>query len=204
MLFKFFFFFFYQDKIISWPFSPADAKFEEVDRYFSDIGQDTKARSVAVEERILCYQRQLEERFRNELALEKARFKETELAAMRAEERETCRQEIEKRRKEMERTYRVKHDALVERERNAADRLQQQQSISERETFAQRQSILEEIEVVRQRETELRRAAEINEREKQVLDERVKTREQAARAREDAARKSELEYEARLQDQVTR
>lgn len=57
----------------------------------------------------------------------------------------------------MERTYRAKSDALLDRERNAADRLHQQEEITDREAYSKRQAVLDEIESVRQKESQLRR-----------------------------------------------
>ena len=60
----------------------------------------------------------------------------------------------------MERTYRAKSGTLLERERHAAERMQQQEEMSERESYSRRQAVLDEIEAVRQKEVQLRREQE--------------------------------------------
>ena len=47
-----------------------EEQFRKLDTYYSTVGDEHKQRWVAVEERILCYQRQLEERSKHDLQLE--------------------------------------------------------------------------------------------------------------------------------------
>ena len=47
-----------------------DDKFKEIDDYFATRLDDTKVRGLAIEERILSYQRQMEERSRSDVKLE--------------------------------------------------------------------------------------------------------------------------------------
>lgn len=56
----------------------------------------------------------------------------------------------------MERTFELKSESLLSREKNAIERLQKQQEIEEKESYAQRQALLKDIESVRSRETELK------------------------------------------------
>lgn len=117
-------------------------------------------------------------------------------------EREHCRQEVDKARREMAESYQAKFEALVERERRATEQLQRQQEISDREMFTQRQNILEEIEALKQRDLQLRRQQETESREKSLWDEKLKAREELAKQREETARRLEVEYEHRIRDEV--
>lgn len=98
--------------------------------------------------------------------------------------------------------------------------------IAEKETYSQRQTLLTEIEVVRQREEELHRQAHLYERfhkfdtisleigwdfvrwcyfycrEKTLLEEKMSAREDLVKRREDSVSKAEVDYERRLTDSL--
>ena len=56
-------------------------------------------------------------------------FKDVEIAKVKMEEKAKYHKEFEKMRKDMERTYELKAKALMNREKNAIDRLQKQQEV---------------------------------------------------------------------------
>lgn len=58
-------------------------------------------------------------------------FKDFEIAKVRMEEKENFHKEFDKLKKELERTYEMKAKALMEREKNAIDRLQKQQEVND-------------------------------------------------------------------------
>ncbi|CAH1776720.1 unnamed protein product [Owenia fusiformis] len=187
------------------PISSLDKKLQQVESAYESEGDLAyRGKSRTAEERILSYQRQLEERSRNERKVEFERFRDTELARMRLEEQNNCRKQIDAARREMEQLYQNKSDGLLERERHAIERLQRQQEISERETFNQRQSILEEIQLVRQREADLKRQGEINAREKRLQEEKLESLQNTLREREKAVTRLELDFDNKLEDQINR
>lgn len=57
-------------------------------------------------------------------------FKEVEIAKVRMEEKRKFHQEFDKLKQELERNYEMKAKALMEREKNAIDRLQKQQEVN--------------------------------------------------------------------------
>lgn len=59
-------------------------------------------------------------------------FKEVEIAKVKMEENAKSHKEFEKLKQELERTYELKAKALMEREKNAIDRLQKQQEVGYR------------------------------------------------------------------------
>ncbi|KAK2169754.1 hypothetical protein LSH36_7g09004 [Paralvinella palmiformis] len=184
------------------PPTSLEEQFRKLDTYYSTVGDEHKQRWMAVEERILCYQRQLEERSKHDLQLEIARFKENELARMRIEEREHARQEIDRIRREIEQTYRVKVESLSQRERHMEDKIKKEQALLEKEIYSERQSLLAEIDAVRHKETAMRHKEEINHREKVLWEERMKTKEELVKRREEAVRMAEIEYNQKLQDEI--
>ena len=91
----------------------------------------------------------------------------------------------------MERTYKARYELLTEKERHATDKLQKTQEVKlkplekmiskyfksslrmsaiflaqmqDMETYQQRQSVLDELEILRQREASLKRQEEMNKR----------------------------------------
>lgn len=58
-------------------------------------------------------------------------FKDFEIAKVRMEEKQKFQNEFEKLKKDLERSYEMKAKALMDREKNAIDRLQKQQEVSD-------------------------------------------------------------------------
>lgn len=57
-------------------------------------------------------------------------FKDAEIAKVRMEEKSKFHKEFEKLKQELERTYEMKAKTLMDREKNAIDRLQKQQEVN--------------------------------------------------------------------------
>ncbi|CAL1527674.1 unnamed protein product [Lymnaea stagnalis] len=185
------------------PITPLDEKLSDVDELYASRRDDfLRTGRSGAEERLLSFQRQLEDRYNTQLKMELARMRDSEIATMKIEERENGRKSLEQARRELERVYKDKYDALVIRERNTLERLQQQTEMQEREMHAQRQSILEEIEAVRQREAEVKREAEVNKREKRLTEDRVKDKESDVRRRELEVQQRETSFEQKLQNEM--
>lgn len=185
------------------PITSLDEKLTDVDDLYSSRREDfLRSGRAGAEERMLGFQRQLEDRYNTQLKMELARMRDSEMATFKAEEKENGRRALEQARRELERVYKDKHDVLITRERNANERLQQQTEIQERETYTQRQSILEEIEAVRQREGQVKRESEVNNREKKVTEDRVRDKEADLRRRELEVQQKETAFEQRLQNQM--
>lgn len=185
--------------------SELDEKLGEMEEFYSSKRDENfRIGATAMEERLMSFQRQLEERYRTDLKLEVARIKDNEAARIRLEEKEQCRREFDQLRRELERTYQQKSDSLLHKERNSIERMQREQDIHEKEIYAQRQSILEEIEILRKREAEIKRASEANERERKLNEQRVKDKETDLRRREQEVRRMEGEYEQKLKNEMTK
>eukprot|EP00058_Branchiostoma_floridae_P015501 XP_002600989.1 hypothetical protein BRAFLDRAFT_232541 [Branchiostoma floridae] len=185
------------------PSASLNDKLRSVDERFS-VQRDQLAASSAltIEDRMLSYQRKVDEHARSQVKQEVAHFKETELVRMKLEEKEKTRREMDAIRRELEQEYRTKSDALLARERNAIERLQKQQEIQDKEMHAQRQAILEELETVRNREAQARREAEVNDRAVQIEQDKMKSLEENIHRREEAVRNIEETYEKRLNNEM--
>nr|XP_022327346.1 oral-facial-digital syndrome 1 protein-like isoform X1 [Crassostrea virginica] len=185
--------------------SELDEKLGEMEKFYSSKRDENfRIGATAMEERLMSFQRQLEERYRTDLKLEVARIKDNEAARIRLEEKEQCRREFDQLRRELERTYQQKSDSLLQKERNSIERMQREQEIHEKEIYSQRQSILEEIEVLRKREAEVKRSSDSNERERKLNEQRVKDRESDLRRREQEVKRMEGEYAQKLKNEMTK
>lgn len=63
------------------------------------------------------------------LFLKMQHFKDVEIAKVKMEEKSKFQKEFDKLKQELERTYEMKSKALMDREKNAIDRLQKQQEV---------------------------------------------------------------------------
>ncbi|KAI3356275.1 hypothetical protein L3Q82_017524, partial [Scortum barcoo] len=162
------------------------------DRYFS------------FQSKLAAYRKEIEAQMQADMKTKMEHFKDVEMAKVRMEEQAKFHKEFDKLKQELERTYEMKARALMDREKNAIDRLQKQQEIEERNVYMQRQSVLKEIETQRSRENELRMRMEAFEKTCQIHEQKVKTTEELLRRRELAVKSLEDTYDQRLQNELSR
>ncbi|KAM6934177.1 centriole and centriolar satellite protein ofd1 [Xenentodon cancila] len=154
--------------------------------------------------KLAAYRKETEAQMEAEMNTKLQHFKEVEIAKVRIEEKSKFHKEFENLKQELERTYEMKAKALLEREKNAIDRLQKQQEIEERSVYMQRQSMLKDIETLRNRENELKMRMEAFEKTCQIHVEKVKTTDELLRRRELAVRTTEDTYDQRLKNELSR
>ncbi|XP_028846157.1 centriole and centriolar satellite protein ofd1 isoform X3 [Denticeps clupeoides] len=156
------------------------------------------------ESKLAEYRKGIVEQAQAELEAKLQHFKDAEISKVKMEEREKARKEILEARRDMERTYEMKSEALMSREKNAIDRLQKQQQIEEKEIYMQRQTLLKEIETARNRESELRQKGEAFEKTCKLQEEKNRTMEELLRRREVAVKTMEDTYDQKLKNELTR
>uniref|UniRef100_A0A8C4IQY7 OFD1 centriole and centriolar satellite protein n=1 Tax=Dicentrarchus labrax TaxID=13489 RepID=A0A8C4IQY7_DICLA len=154
--------------------------------------------------KLAAYRKEMEAQMQEEMNTKMQHFKDVEIAKVRMEEQAKFHKEFDKLKHELERTYEMKAKALMDREKNAIDRLQKQQEIEEKNLYMQRQSVLKEIETLRNRENELRMRMEAFEKTCQIHEEKVKTMEDLLRRRELAVKTMEDTYDQRLKNELSR
>ncbi|ESO99969.1 hypothetical protein LOTGIDRAFT_64934, partial [Lottia gigantea] len=187
------------------PISSLDEKLQVLDQLYSSKRDDMyKSTSMLTEERILNFQKQMEERYQSQLKQEIRRMRENELTKLKIEEREKCRKELDQLRRDMERDYQTRYDSLLVRERNATERLHREQEIRDKEMHSQRQTLQEEISCIHQREAEVKREAEVNQRSKRLQDQRIKDKMEDLKHRELEIKRQELEFQQRLENEMAK
>ncbi|XP_056321966.1 centriole and centriolar satellite protein ofd1 isoform X3 [Danio aesculapii] len=159
-------------------------------------------RWASVEAKLAEYRREIQEQAQVELNAKLQHFMDVEMAKVKQEEKERSRKEILELRRDMEKTYELKSEALMSREKNAIERLQKHQEIEEKEIYAQRQAVLREIEAVRSRETELKQRMEAFDKSCTLHEEKVKTMEDLLRRRELSVKTMEDSFEQKLKSEL--
>ncbi|KFQ13630.1 Oral-facial-digital syndrome 1 protein, partial [Leptosomus discolor] len=176
-------------------------KLQLIDEQFADsYPQHQKYESLEV--KLHEYRKEIEKQLQAEMCQKLEHFKEVEIAKIKMEEKVQTQKEISELRRELERTHQAKCEALISREKNAIERLQKQQEIEAKEVYAQRQSLLKDIEVVRTREAELKQRIEAFEVTQKLQEEKSKAIDDALRRREVAVKNIEETYDQKLKTEL--
>ncbi|XP_035250210.1 oral-facial-digital syndrome 1 protein homolog isoform X2 [Anguilla anguilla] len=158
----------------------------------------------SLEAKLAEYRKEAQAQAQEEVKAKLQHFKDVELAKMKLEEQEKSRKEIQELRRDLERTYQLKSEALINREKNAIERLQKQQEIEEKEIYMQRQLVLKEIDAVRNREVDLRQRTEAFEKGCKLQQEKARAMEELLGRRELAVKTLEETYDQKLKNELTR
>ncbi|XP_016154416.1 PREDICTED: oral-facial-digital syndrome 1 protein isoform X2 [Ficedula albicollis] len=176
-------------------------KLQLIDEQFADsYPQHQKYESLEV--KLNEYRKEIEKQLQEEMHQKLKHFKEVEIAKIKMEEKVQTQKEISELRHELEKTHQAKSEALISREKNAIERLQKQQEIEAKEVYAQRQSLLKDIEAIRTREAELKQRMEAFEITQKVQEEKNKAVEDALRRREVAVKNIEETYDQKLKTEL--
>ncbi|XP_076213443.1 centriole and centriolar satellite protein OFD1 isoform X2 [Aptenodytes patagonicus] len=176
-------------------------KLQLIDEQFADsYPQHQKYESLEV--KLHEYRKEIEKQLQAEMCQKLEHFKEVEIAKIKMEEKVQTQKEISELRHELERTHQAKAEALISREKNAIERLQKQQEIEAKEVYAQRQSLLKDIEVIRTREAELKQRIEAFEVTQKLQEEKNKAIDDALRRREVAVKNIEETYDQKLETEL--
>ncbi|NXT54883.1 OFD1 protein, partial [Pluvianellus socialis] len=176
-------------------------KLQLIDEQFADsYPQHQKYESLEV--KLHEYRKEIEKQLQTEMCQKLEHFKEVEIAKIKMEEKVQTQKEISELRHELERTHQAKSEALISREKNAIERLQKQQEIEAKEVYAQRQSLLKDIEVIRSREADLKQRIEAFEVTQKLQEEKNKAIDDALRRREVAVKNIEDTYDQKLQSEL--
>ncbi|NXM74666.1 OFD1 protein, partial [Serilophus lunatus] len=176
-------------------------KLQLIDEQFADsYPQHQKYESLEV--KLNEYRKEIEKQLQAEMHQKLEHFKEVEIAKIKMEEKVQTQKEISELRHELEKTHQAKSEALISREKNAIERLQKQQEIEAKEVYAQRQSLLKDIEAIRTREVELKERMEAFDVTQKLQEEKNKAIDDALRRREVAVKNIEETYDQKLKTEL--
>ncbi|XP_032237801.2 oral-facial-digital syndrome 1 protein homolog isoform X2 [Nematostella vectensis] len=182
-----------------------DEKLRSIDKVYSERAEkEQDAWNSQAEQRIIAFQQQCEERKKAELTEEIQRFKSTELARMRVEEKERYHKEITATKDMLEKDYALKAEVLRVKEKETVERLHRQEQLQEEEAYAQRQKMLEEMQAVRDRENEFKRRQELDLKSVRLEEERVKTEADKVRHLQATLKDQEARLQQRIDNEIQR
>ncbi|XP_069496673.1 centriole and centriolar satellite protein OFD1 isoform X3 [Ambystoma mexicanum] len=176
-------------------------KLQQIDEQFADIFPKHH-KFESLEGKLAVYRKEIEQQLHAEMSQKLQYFKDIEIAKIQLEEKEKWRKEMSDLRQELAKSYQMKSDGLITRERNAIERLQQHREIEAKEGYAQRQHLLKDIEMVRSRETHLKQRVEAFELAEKLQEEKIKSAEDALRRRELAVKNIEDTFDQKLKNEV--
>ncbi|XP_029967016.1 centriole and centriolar satellite protein ofd1 [Salarias fasciatus] len=177
-------------------------KMKTIDKEYENF--ISKEKMFSFQSQLAEYRKDTRAQMEAEMNLKMQHFKDVEIAKVRMEEKSAFNKEFENLKRELENAYERKARALMDREKNAIERLQKQQEIEEKNIYAQRQSVLREIETLRNRENELKMRMEEFEKTCKIHEDKVRTTEELLRRREVSVRTMEDTHDQRLKNEVSR
>lgn len=180
-----------------------DFKLKNIDDLYSNKANNFNQK-LSFEDKIVVYQKRVEEKLKEEYEKKISDFKEFELARIRVEERDKLRVETTGYRMEIEKTYQSRNQALSQREQACEDLLKQKKEMEEREIHGQRQALLEEVRQLRERETSFKQSCEANMKLNRMDTSKFDKAHEELRARESRLKQAEEDFEKRLHSERER
>ncbi|XP_065053974.1 centriole and centriolar satellite protein ofd1-like [Rhopilema esculentum] len=161
-------------------------------------------RSLSLEERLFQLQKKLEDQKKKELKLEKERLKDTFVREIKLQERERNKTDVDRFKNEIEKSYKELIDSVKQREIEVNDMLVKKQKQIEQELYERRQDMLKEIEKLKEREYENKRACDIAMQTIKVEEAKLKTLEEQLRAKELSLQSLEEQHKNKLKEEILR
>lgn len=164
-------------------------------KYMDQLEQDRKAPVRSVEERMVSFERDCEDRYRRDLEMHVEHVRTEEMARVRAEEQLQARADREKLRRDLEDEYRQRISLYAQREEELTRSAFTKEKTLERSLYEGRQQILREMEEVKMREQAGVKKIELETQGLQSLEKRLKETQSLLRSREDDLVKRSKEVE---------
>jgi len=114
-----------------------------------------------LEERMLKYKREVDAKFKTDLASEIARMREIEMSAVRLEEASKYRVKMQEYRNELEQLHQDKLQKLKQREAEVTERCKIKERELENASFEHRQRVLKDMELISIKEQEIKKGLEV-------------------------------------------
>mmetsp|Transcript_22741 Transcript_22741/g.36265 ORF Transcript_22741/g.36265 Transcript_22741/m.36265 type:complete len:1073 (+) Transcript_22741:132-3350(+) len=132
------------------------------DRYSMLLEREALAPRRTIEERMIRYQRDCDERAEKLIRSEVSRFRETELTHMKMQERALLRREFHKEKDSMHQEYQSKVAHLAKREAALVQQISRREAEIETQLFEERQELLRKIESIGEKGRHERRSHEVD------------------------------------------
>nr|XP_045004637.1 oral-facial-digital syndrome 1 protein homolog [Jaculus jaculus] len=176
-------------------------KFQLIDDEFADARLQ-RPKLESFEAKLIDYKREIQEQLQVEMNQKLQYFREVEISKVKKEEKKKYEKELAEFRNEFERTYQAKMEALLSQEKSALESIKKQQESGSKETYAQRQILLKDIDLLRGREAELKERIEAFELTKKLQEEKIKSMTEELRRREQSLHSTEENYDQKLKNEL--
>eukprot|EP00981_Chlorochromonas_danica_P014443 scaffold8015_cov165-Ochromonas_danica.AAC.1 len=153
-----------------------------------------------VEEKMLTFQRECEERSRKAIDQQMTFFRENEIQRIRLEEQTKYQTELTNYRKALDADYQVRLQNHLEREASSARRLAEQEKAFQQRLYEQRQSLQIQIDSLTASEQAMHRRMELEKEGLKVLEYRLKESQLLQEARERSLTEKEKSLQAKSED----
>ncbi|XP_072812472.1 centriole and centriolar satellite protein OFD1 isoform X2 [Vicugna pacos] len=170
------------------------------DQFAGAHPQHPKLESLEI--RLNEYKRAIEQQLRADMCQKWKHFKDTEIAEIKMEEKRRCEKELAEVRNEFERACQAKSEALISREKMTLERIQKHQENEAKQIYAQRQLLLKDIDLLRDREAELKQRVEAFELAQRLQEEKNKSMADGLRRRELSIKSIEETYDQKLKNEL--
>ncbi len=187
-----------------------------LDQCYGQKAQEENAKTKRNrEERLLCYQQELEAQYKHQLETELSLYKSRELARVRNEERDRYQKELAAERLEATVAHQKQVQELRNMEQQMLERYRKKEQVScyysimtpllvhcaifqdlEAGIYAQRQSLLTQLSALKVQEAEMQRQSEANKRTAQLEENRLRKLDQQLTGREKALENIKTHYES--------
>ncbi|XP_034341593.1 centriole and centriolar satellite protein OFD1 isoform X2 [Arvicanthis niloticus] len=176
-------------------------KFQLIDDQFADAFPH-RPKLESLETKLNEYKKEIQHQLQVEMCQKMKYFRETEIAKVKMEEKRKYEKELADFRNEFERTFQAKNEALISQEKNILERIQKHREIETREIYAQRQLLLNDIDLLRGREAELKERIEAFELTQKLQEEKTKSENEALQRREQNLKNIEEVYDQKLKAEL--
>ncbi|KAM8752781.1 centriole and centriolar satellite protein OFD1 [Rhynchonycteris naso] len=157
---------------------------------------------ASLEMKLNEYKREIKQQLQEEMHEKLKYFKDIEIEKIKMEEKRKYEKELAEFQNDMERTCQAKSEALLSREKMSLERIQRHQEMETKEIYAQRQLLLKDIDLLRDREAELKQRTEAFELAQRLQEERNKSMTDALRRRKLDIKNMEETYDQRLKSEI--
>uniref|UniRef100_D3ZUD5 Ofd1 centriole and centriolar satellite protein n=3 Tax=Rattus norvegicus TaxID=10116 RepID=D3ZUD5_RAT len=176
-------------------------KFQLIDDQFAEAFPH-RPKLESLETKLNEYKKEIQQQLQVEMCQKLKYFREAEITKVRMEEKRKYEKELAEFRNEFERTCQAKNEALISQEKNTLERIKKHQEMETKEIYAQRQLLLNDIDLLRGREAELKERIEAFELTQKLQEEKNKNEAEALRRREQNLKNIEEAYEQKLKTEL--
>ena len=163
------------------------------DTVYGKVKGELATKSLALEDRLIQLNQILEKKKKEEIEKEMKQFKEKFENEIKLQEKERYKHDLDKFKLEIERSYKEMFDNVKEREKEANEVIERKQKSLEAEAYEKRQNILKELQILRDREVEMKnihdmamKAVELQEAKAKAFAEELKVKELSLKTVQDS------------------